>query len=163
MNTNKGHTLQKLISKRGYQRLILFSVFTWRHDRHVGAPKQRKGGHVGAPTKSSGNLTLLLCKRFLLFSVKNMAVDHVSENQQLLHPLKPLTLLVWEKKKRCEVMTSYQFKKEYYFYISPSFVGHYFSKMSLAPQTIKNYNRLTIKRRKNGDSESGSWSEAFIR
>ena len=48
-------------------------------------PKQRKGGHVGAPTKSSGNLTLLLCKRFLLFSLKNMAVDHVSENQQLLH------------------------------------------------------------------------------
>ena len=46
-------------------------------------PKQRKGGHVGAPTKSSGNLTLLLCKRFLLFSLKNMAVDHVSENQQL--------------------------------------------------------------------------------
>ena len=45
-------------------------------------PKQRKGGHVGAPTKSSGNLTLLLCKRFLLFSLKNMAVDHVSENQQ---------------------------------------------------------------------------------
>ena len=30
-----------------------------------------------------GNLTLLLCKRFLLFSLKNMAVDHVSENQQL--------------------------------------------------------------------------------
>ena len=28
----------------------------------VSAPfKQRKGGHVGAPTKSSGNLTLLLC------------------------------------------------------------------------------------------------------
>ena len=46
-------------------------------------PKQRKGGHVGAPTKSSGNLTLLLCKRFLLFSLKNMTVDHVSENQQL--------------------------------------------------------------------------------
>ena len=46
-------------------------------------PKQRKGGHVDAPTKSSGNLTLLLCKRFLLFSLKNMAVDHVSENQQL--------------------------------------------------------------------------------
>ena len=45
--------------------------------------KKRKGGHVGAPTKSSGNLTLLLCKRFLLFSLKNMAVDHVSENQQL--------------------------------------------------------------------------------
>ena len=45
-------------------------------------PKQRKGGHVGAPTKSSGNLNLLLCKRFLLFSLKNMAVDHVSENQQ---------------------------------------------------------------------------------
>ena len=45
-------------------------------------PKQRKGGHVGAPTKSSGNSTLLLCKRFLLFSLKNMAVDHVSENQQ---------------------------------------------------------------------------------
>ena len=45
-------------------------------------PKQRKGGHVGAPTKSSGNLTILLCKRFLLFSLKNMAVDHVSENQQ---------------------------------------------------------------------------------
>ena len=45
-------------------------------------PKQRKGGHVGAPTKSSGNLTVLLCKRFLLFSLKNMAVDHVSENQQ---------------------------------------------------------------------------------
>ena len=45
-------------------------------------PKQRKGGHFGAPTKSSGNLTLLLCKRFLLFSLKNMAVDHVSENQQ---------------------------------------------------------------------------------
>ena len=47
-------------------------------------PKQRKGGHVadvGAPTKSSGNLTLL-CKRFLLFSLKNMAVDQVSENQQ---------------------------------------------------------------------------------
>ena len=63
--------------------LSLFSVFTWRHDRHVGAPKQRKGGHVGAPTKSSGNLTLLLCKRFLLLSLKNMAVDHVSENQQL--------------------------------------------------------------------------------
>ena len=62
--------------------VCLFSVFTWRHDRHVGAPKQRKGGHVGAPTKSSGNLTLLLCKRFLLFSLKNMAVDHVSENQQ---------------------------------------------------------------------------------
>ena len=60
-----------------------FSVFTWRHDRHVGAPKQRKGGHIGAPTKSSGNLTLLLCKRFLLFSLKNIAVDHVSENQQL--------------------------------------------------------------------------------
>ena len=48
-------------------------------------PKQRKGGHVGAPTKSSGNLTLLLCKRFLLFSLKNMAVDHVSENQQLFN------------------------------------------------------------------------------
>ena len=46
-------------------------------------PKQREGGHVGAPMKSSGNLTLLLCKRFLLFSLKNMAVDHVSENQQL--------------------------------------------------------------------------------
>ena len=46
-------------------------------------PKQRKGGHVGAPTKSSGNLTILLCERFLLFSLKNMAVDHVSENQQL--------------------------------------------------------------------------------
>ena len=45
-------------------------------------PKQRKGGHVGVATKSSGNLTLLLCKRFLLFSLKNMAVDHVSENQQ---------------------------------------------------------------------------------
>ena len=45
-------------------------------------PKQRKGGHVGAPIKSSGNLTLLLCKRFLLFSLKNMAVDDVSENQQ---------------------------------------------------------------------------------
>ena len=45
-------------------------------------PKQRKSGHIGAPTKSSGNLTLLLCKRFLLFSLKNMAVDHVSENQQ---------------------------------------------------------------------------------
>ena len=55
------------------------SVFTWRHCRHVGAPKQRNGGHVGAPTKSSGNLTLLLCKRFHLFSLKNMAVDHVSE------------------------------------------------------------------------------------
>ena len=41
-------------------------------------PKQRKGGHVGAPTQSSGNLTLLLCKRFLLFSLKNMAVDHVN-------------------------------------------------------------------------------------
>ena len=67
-------------SSAGY--LIVFSVFTWRHDRHVGAPKQRKGGHVGAPTKSSGNLTLLLCKRFLLFSLKNMAVDLVSENQQ---------------------------------------------------------------------------------
>ena len=49
-------------------------------------PKQRKGGHVGAPTKSSGNLTLLLCKSFLLFSLKNMAVDHVSENQQLNIP-----------------------------------------------------------------------------
>ena len=47
-------------------------------------PKQRKGGHVGAPTKSSGNLTLLLGKRFLLFSLKNMAVDHVSENQQYI-------------------------------------------------------------------------------
>ena len=45
-------------------------------------PKQRKGGHVDDPTKSSGNLTLLLCKCFLLFSSKNMAVDHVSENQQ---------------------------------------------------------------------------------
>ena len=60
----------------------IFSVFTWRHDRHVGAPKQIKGDPVGAPTKSSENLTLLLCKRFLLFSLKNMAVDHVSENQQ---------------------------------------------------------------------------------
>ena len=30
------------------------------------------------PTKSSGNSTLLLCKRFLLFSLENMAVDHVS-------------------------------------------------------------------------------------
>ena len=47
-------------------------------------PKQRKGGHVGAPSKSSGNWNLLLCKRFLLFSLKNMAVDHVSENQQLI-------------------------------------------------------------------------------
>ena len=45
-----------------------------------GAPKQRNGGHVRVPTKSSENLTLLLCKRFLLFSLKNMAVDHVSEN-----------------------------------------------------------------------------------
>ena len=51
-------------------------------------PKQRKGGHVGAPTKSSGNLTLFLCKRYLLFSLKNMAVDHVSENQQFLFHLK---------------------------------------------------------------------------
>ena len=59
----------------------VFSTSFPGHDRHVGAPKQRKGGHVGAPTKSSGNLTLLLCKRFLLFSLKNMAVDHVSENQ----------------------------------------------------------------------------------
>ena len=33
----------------------LFSVFTWRHGRHLGAPKQRKGGHVGAPTISSEN------------------------------------------------------------------------------------------------------------
>ena len=49
-----------------------FSVFTWRHGRHV-----------GAPTESSRNFTLLLCERFLLFSLKNMAVDHVSENQQL--------------------------------------------------------------------------------
>ena len=39
------------------------------------------GGHIGVPTKSSGNLTLLLCKSFLLFWLKNMAVDHVSENQ----------------------------------------------------------------------------------
>ena len=30
---------------------------------------------------SSGNLTLLLCKRFLLFSLNNMAVDHLSEQQ----------------------------------------------------------------------------------
>ena len=48
-----------------------FSVFTWRH-----------GSHVGAPTKSPVNLALLVCKRFLLFSLKNMAVDLVSENQQ---------------------------------------------------------------------------------
>ena len=54
-------------------------------------PKQRKGGHVGAPTKSSGNLTLL-CKRFLLFSLKNMTVDHVSENQQLVFFLSHFTL-----------------------------------------------------------------------
>ena len=60
----------------------LFLVFTWRHGRFVGAPKQRNGGHVGAPTKSSENLTLLLCKCFLLFSLKNEAVDHVSESQQ---------------------------------------------------------------------------------
>ena len=85
----------------------LFSVFTWRHSRHVCAPKQRHGGHVCVPTKSSGNLTLLLCKRFLLFSLKNMAVDHVNVNQQfatsrawvpgvvvcLLYSLFPVTLI----------------------------------------------------------------------
>ena len=47
-----------------------FWVFTWRHSRHVCAPKQRNGGHICVPTQSSGNLTLLLCKRFLLFSLK---------------------------------------------------------------------------------------------
>ena len=51
------------------------------HGRHVGAPKQRNGGHLGVPTKPSGNLTLLLCKRFLLFSLKNMAVDRMSKKQ----------------------------------------------------------------------------------
>ena len=60
----------------------LFSGFTWRHGRHVGVPKQRNGGHVGVPTQSSGNWTLLLCKRSLVFSLKNMAVDHVSETQE---------------------------------------------------------------------------------
>ena len=76
--------------------LLVYSALFWCHSpllHHIlgfhmtsrppcWCPKQRKGGHVGAPTKSSGNLTLLLCKRFLLFSLKNMAVDHVSENQQ---------------------------------------------------------------------------------
>ena len=64
-------------------RTNVFSVFTWRHDRHVGALNKENAAMLVPATKSSGNLTLLLCKRFLLFSLKNMAVDHVSENQQL--------------------------------------------------------------------------------
>ena len=47
-----------------------FSVSTWRHGRHVGAPKQRNSGHVGAPTRSSGKLTSLLWKHFFFFSLK---------------------------------------------------------------------------------------------
>ena len=65
-----------------YQRCLLILGFHMTSRPPCWCPKQRKVGHVGAPTKSSGNLTLLLCKRFLLFSLKNMAVDHVSENQQ---------------------------------------------------------------------------------
>ena len=34
------------------------------------------------PNPPGIQLSLLLCKRFLLFLLKNMAVDHVSENQQ---------------------------------------------------------------------------------
>ena len=67
----------------------LFSFFTWRHGRHVGAAKQRNGRHVGAPTKYYENSALFLCKRFLLFSLKNMAVDHVSENQQFFRLIFP--------------------------------------------------------------------------
>ena len=40
------------------------------------------GDHVGVPTQSSRNRTLLLCKVFLLLSSKNVAVDYVSENQE---------------------------------------------------------------------------------
>ena len=42
------------------------SVFTWRHVRHIGVPKQWHGGHVGVPNKSCGSWTLFLCKNFLL-------------------------------------------------------------------------------------------------
>ena len=47
---------------------------------YVGGPKQRNDSHVGVPNQSSGNRTVFLCKRVLLFSLKNMLIGHVSEN-----------------------------------------------------------------------------------
>ena len=49
-------------------------------DVTVGVPKQRSCGRVGALNYSSRNWPLFLCKRFLLFWLKNMLIDRVSEN-----------------------------------------------------------------------------------
>ena len=64
--------------------------FTWCHGHgHVGFPKQRNGGMlVSRPNPLKIELCHYICKRFLLFLVKNMAVDHVSENQEKINPLK---------------------------------------------------------------------------
>ena len=70
-------------SNRGTGQMFCMLGFHMTSRPPCWCPKQGKGGHVGAPTKSSGNLSLLLWKRFLLFSLKSMAVDHKSENQQL--------------------------------------------------------------------------------
>ena len=54
----------------GHKYNNVFLVITWRHDDHDDAPKQRNGGH------------LITRKLSLLFRSKNMAADHVKENQQ---------------------------------------------------------------------------------
>ena len=43
--------------------MIAVSFSIWRHVRHIGVLKQRKGGHVGVSKQSCGILTFFLCKK----------------------------------------------------------------------------------------------------
>ena len=62
-----------------------FLAFTWRHGRHVGVPKHKNRGYVGVPTNPYRIELNYYANVFLLFRLKDMAVDQMSKNQALSH------------------------------------------------------------------------------
>lgn len=63
---------------------IVFLVFTGHHREHVGATKQGNSSYAGVPDYNSQEIEFYSYANFLLFWLKHIAADHMSENQQYM-------------------------------------------------------------------------------